>query len=194
MENSLFGNVSKHTVIEPSEWIPEVPEPVMVPIDEDLEETVNTLQEQVSDLATNVRQYRNEVVSSIQVTNFSEQLGGEDFDMMKMDDGNDDRGRFGAQNGSDMVTRDMLKRLKTNVDEMVTTTTTLRDDVPRCLDASKKELRAATQALRDSSNVDQAMMGKPAYLSSSSSSLDPLASTPKSAIRGLLAADHVKRF
>jgi hypothetical protein len=84
MEISLFRNMEKHTLINPSAWIPEDPEPVTVPVNQELKMQVSELHKQVSELAANVRTMRREVVSNVQVTSLTEQLGAEGSDMMMM--------------------------------------------------------------------------------------------------------------
>jgi hypothetical protein len=197
MDISLFRNMEKHTLINPSAWIPEDPEPVTVPVNQELKMQVSELHKQVSELAANVRTMRREVVSNVQVTSLTEQLGAEGSDMMMMMMQGSDSGASTSGTTPDLVTRDMLKRLKTNVDTLVTTTESLRRDVPQCLAVSQRELHAATQVLKDTSNVDHAMARSGSSFSSSSSSsssqhqgLRELASTPRGAIRGLLAAEH----
>lgn len=115
---------------------------------------------------------------------------------------------LGAQTVPELCTSDMLKRLKSSVDQLVTTTKTLRSDLPRCLDGSKRELRAAKQVLGSlSSNVDQAMMrpsfaaGPQSQEDSSSSSNSSQASadvddelvSPKKAIRGIAAGSALRK-
>ena len=116
---------------------------------------------------------------------------------------------LGAQTVPELCTSDMLKRLKSSVDQLVTTPKTLRSDLPRCLDGSKRELRAAKQVLGSlSSNVDQAMMrpsfaaGSPPQDDSSSSSsnssqasadVDDELVSPKKAIRGIAAGGALRK-
>jgi hypothetical protein len=117
---------------------------------------------------------------------------------------------FGAQNMPELCTSDMLQRLKSSVDQLVTTTKTLRSDLPQCLDGSNRELRAAQRVLGSlSSNVDQAMM-RPSFTSgaaaqdaagssssSSSSShsqgVDDELVSPKHAIRGIAAGSALRK-
>tara|TARA_B100000780_G_C21035751_1_gene415388 strand:+ start:91 stop:768 length:678 start_codon:yes stop_codon:yes gene_type:complete len=213
MEISLFRNLEKHTAVDALKWIPDTPQPVTVPINQELKQQVLNLHQQVSELATNVRTMRRDVVSQVSVISMTEQLGADtsiyhDMSEEEEDDTNNDnttntnnnkRKKSNIQTEPDLVTRDMLKRLKTNVDTLVSTTESLRRDVPQCLAVSQRELRAATQVLQDSSNVDQAMArstGKTSTLtnasssSSSSSTHHELGSTPRGAIRGLLASEH----
>jgi len=205
MEISLFRNLERHTVVDPSQWIPKQPEPVVVPLNEELQKQVGVLHDQVSNLATNVRTMRRDVVSNVEVLSLAEQLGADELDV-HMGQGNDGTGsgqRYGVDTTpDDLLTRDMLRRLKTNVDTLVTTTEGLRTEVPRCLAVSQRELRAVTHVLKDNSNVDQAMARSRGSSSSNSRNgggqmedgLEELLHTPRGTIRGLLAAEHAKSY
>jgi hypothetical protein len=199
MEISLFRNLEKHTVVDPSQWVPEQPQPVVVPVNQELKRQVGELHEQVSNLAANVRTMRREVVSNVEVLSLAEQLGADDLDV-DMEESNDGSGRgerlVADSMPDDLLTRDMLRRLKTNVDTLVTTTEGLRTDVPLCLAVSQRELRAVTQVLKDNSNVDQAMArsGHSPANRGQRSGLEELSQTPRGTIRGLLAAEHAKSY
>ena len=241
LEASLFRNLAKHTCVDAAVWATGDAPPSTEPLDNDLARAVEALSGEVADLSSQVRDMRDSVMPDVGVRAFSEILGAEPAHALdaaassaSASQGGSARKKrrlssssvggsdgaaaaaprgFGEQNTPELCTSDMLQRLKSSVDQLVTTTKALRSDLPQCLNGSKRELRAAKQVLGSlSSNVDQAMV-RPSFISGSESassqesSQDPASSSsssssqevddelvsPKHAIRGIAAGSALRK-
>lgn len=231
LEASLFRNLIKHTCVDPSSWLSGDAPPTQEPLDEDLADVVSALASGVADLSNQVKGMRDSVVPDVGVQEFSNMLGSEPAHALDAasasaksvgarkrrrlssrasgafvgSENNDSANSLGAQRMPDLCTSDILKKLKTNVDHLVTTTKALRDDLPKCLLETDRELRAADQVLESlSSNVDEAML-RPLISSSAppsggrldnaadSTSIDNEEVSPKRAIRGIADGSALRK-
>ena len=237
LEASLFRNLAKHTSVDSSAWLSGDAPPTKEPLNEPLANSVKVLASSVADLSNQVRDMRDSLMLDTGVEEFSDKLGSEpahaldaasasaesssarkkrkvlsatDNTLNESENSGSSNG-FGAQKVPDLCTSDMLKKLKANVDRLVSTTKDLRDDVPKCLSETNRELQAANQLFGSlSSDVDQAMK-RPLIQSAApssdirsdsadnqdnsteSTSIDNEDVSPKKAIRGIAAGSALRK-